>query len=926
MRKSQLSYALIFILLTLPSMSLAREDTWTRKADMPTARGGPAGSVVNGKIYVIGGGREGPFSTVEEYDPATDTWTRKADMPTPRAHLSTSVVNGRIYAIGGSDGAYLSTVEEYDPAADMWVKKADMPTPRAYLSTSVVDGRIYAIGGSRVSHAGLPTVEEYDPSTDTWTKRTDMPTEIEGVATSAVDGKIYAIGGGGWLEPAHFMALSSVQEYDPMTDTWAKKANMPTARCYLSTSVVNGKIYAIGGVLQDMTYTSTVEVYDLATDTWTKRANMPTVRFCLSTSVVNGYIYAIGGGGEVRGPYTFPMVGLSIVEEYDTGVGIRVRAVSPQEGSVAGREPITIFGKEFPPEANVTIGGEPLTELEVTETLITGITPPGTEGEWNVLIAAPSIDFTVFAGKFIYNPLSNVVVTSITPTNGKQVGGDVGIITGSGFLLGATVTIGGIPATDVGVTSTLITFTIPPGTEGAKDVAVTNPDGQKRTLWGGYTYNPFPVIEEAEPHYGGPLSGGTEVTVTGSNFMEGVVVTIGEERVGQLDFFSPTELRFKTPPGTVGSKTVRVVNPDGQEAMLEDGFTYNPAPTISSVKPNAGPLEGGTPVVISGTGFLPGLPAADVLIGGAGASFIAPRSSTKITAETPPSTPGVKDVVVTNRDGQRATLEAGFTYNPAPAIAKVIPDNGRLAGGTEIAIRGSGFLPGARVLISTETGTFRAASSVQVVSPAIVTATTPPGKPGPKDVLVFNPDRQIIKLPEGFTYNPMPTITRITPDHGTAGGGTKLTIEGTGFLHGARVVVGQRVGTTMVKDDMTIEAVTPPNPPGLWDVRVINPDTQEVVVREAFVSVGELVYNYPNPFLASQGTTFRYVTNQRVDVITVRIFNLRGVPIGIVRGTGSNEVRWYKPSVHVGIYVYLLEAQLEDGQVRRFKNMLEVYK
>jgi hypothetical protein len=60
--------------------------------------------------------------------------------------------------------------------------------------------------------------------------------------------------------------------------------------------------------------------------------------------------------------------------------------------------------------------------------------------------------------------------------------------------------------------------------------------------------------------------------------------------------------------------------------------------------------------------------------------------------------------------------------------------------------------------------------------------------------------------------------------------------------------------------------------------------------------------------------------------MTVRIFNLYGAPIGIVRGTGSNEVRWYKPSVHVGLYVYQLEARLEGGKVRRFKNMLEVRK
>jgi RNA polymerase sigma factor (sigma-70 family) len=46
-------------------------------------------------------------------------------------------------------------------------------------------------------------------------------------------------------------------------DTWTKKTDMPTARCVLSTSAVNGKIYAIGGL--DITFInqlSTVEEYD----------------------------------------------------------------------------------------------------------------------------------------------------------------------------------------------------------------------------------------------------------------------------------------------------------------------------------------------------------------------------------------------------------------------------------------------------------------------------------------------------------------------------------------------------------------------------------------------------------------------------------------------------------------------------------------
>ncbi len=87
-----------------------------------------------------------------------------------------------------------------------------------------------------------------------------------------------------------------MDEYDPVTDTWTRKASMPTGRADLSTPVVDGKIYAIGGTTTiGGAGFPTVEVYDPSTDTWEKKANMPTGRHGLSTGVVDGKIYAIGG-------------------------------------------------------------------------------------------------------------------------------------------------------------------------------------------------------------------------------------------------------------------------------------------------------------------------------------------------------------------------------------------------------------------------------------------------------------------------------------------------------------------------------------------------------------------------------------------------------------------------------------------------------
>jgi hypothetical protein len=135
-------------------------------------------------------------------------------MPTARAALSTSVVDGKIYAIGGAfsgGGAGLSTMEEYDPATDTWTTKASMPTARApFLSTSVVDGIIYVIGGAS-GQATVSTVEAYDPATDTWTEKTSMSGVRGMLATSVVGGKIYAIGG---RSSAHGAAMSTVEEYD----------------------------------------------------------------------------------------------------------------------------------------------------------------------------------------------------------------------------------------------------------------------------------------------------------------------------------------------------------------------------------------------------------------------------------------------------------------------------------------------------------------------------------------------------------------------------------------------------------------------------------------------------------------------------------------------------------------------------------------
>src|SRR6266403_2241207 len=80
-------------------------------------------------------------------------------------------------------------------------------------------------------------------------------------------------------------------------------------------------------------------------------------------------------------------------------------------------------------------------------------------------------------------------VTGIGPSSGTANGGTPVTITGTRFLSGATVKLGGTTATNVTVTSSsTITATTPAHAAGTVDVVVTNTDGQSGTLSGGYTY------------------------------------------------------------------------------------------------------------------------------------------------------------------------------------------------------------------------------------------------------------------------------------------------------------------------------------------------------------------------------------------------------------------------------------------------------
>lgn len=284
--------------------------SWSTRSPIVPGREGAAGSFIAGKFYVSHGytSAGGDSTITAVYDPVLNTWTTLAPASVARSELAGAAafdgVSVKHYAIGGRGPACITvctTLEIYDPITNTWALGAAMPTARAGLGAATVNNLIYAIGGrtggAPYSGAALTTLEIYDPVTNTWVAGPPMPTaRMDIYSVTPVGTLIYVIGGDTGPGPTE---LGTMDIYDTVTSTWLPPGPpMPTPRANAIAGVCLGQIFVIGGTVSGGTDVATVEQYDPSSATWSPAPALPAVGSEFAASSVTGpnLIMATGSG------------------------------------------------------------------------------------------------------------------------------------------------------------------------------------------------------------------------------------------------------------------------------------------------------------------------------------------------------------------------------------------------------------------------------------------------------------------------------------------------------------------------------------------------------------------------------------------------------------------------------------------------------
>lgn len=248
------------------------------------------------RIYVLRG-----FISFS-YDLRTRIWTRLPDLLRDRGYFQAVVLRNELYAIGTYSVIAAGTIEKYNFLANQWSNAVPMPRKVRSVGAAVFQGFLYLMGGVDVfNEQALDSFYRFDHSRSTWIlMRAALLQPRFRHAAVEYRGKLWVAGGNILISQGDAVVAwttHSVEIYDEMSSCWRRGPDMQRRRDFFNLLVVQGRLYAVGGDVDDAGNQTlrTIEVYVDATDCWEHVTDFPNARKGFSTCAIGSKIFVFAG-------------------------------------------------------------------------------------------------------------------------------------------------------------------------------------------------------------------------------------------------------------------------------------------------------------------------------------------------------------------------------------------------------------------------------------------------------------------------------------------------------------------------------------------------------------------------------------------------------------------------------------------------------
>ena len=149
---------------------------WEALPPISTARFGLEATVIDDKIYAVGGSNDpNRLPQMEVFNKELKVWKQSALVSQTNFEFTVDTVatfNKELYVF-----CTRGWCRKYSPVSDTWTAIATRPEPLcgyfSYLGSAVLQGKIYLVGGYQCTRTDI-----YDPMTNTWSQGAKLPWDV----------------------------------------------------------------------------------------------------------------------------------------------------------------------------------------------------------------------------------------------------------------------------------------------------------------------------------------------------------------------------------------------------------------------------------------------------------------------------------------------------------------------------------------------------------------------------------------------------------------------------------------------------------------------------------------------------------------------------------------------------------------------------